>query len=818
MLHGIKKRVGIVVAAIAALGPVANSREISAAEPKPAFVAPKQLETVAAPAAVRVTQLHPIAVVNLGQLAASPLPDWLDGATAIARPMERYPSDARAGAAQIEVLEDGPVVIAACHLYDGSVSGRWNTQKFCDQGWVPFAPAKLFNTANRRLDPHTLYLRYCKAGEKFTVQSRLQHPPLVIVPGEGCAPSIADLEAALAYPELLQRESVRGKAVALLEAKQFDELETWAGGFVKDDGHFPSGRYKITEVYQPFSYPMSSETEEKFLRRHDLLEEWLRRKPDSAAARLVLANHCIRFSVFLRFNKKVRDGSARADEMHRRALEVCYEVEQSGPPVPDLFTTLMTLAGEQGWDEELAMSYADKALEAGRWCPDVIIRVHSYLMSRYGSWETVDAGREKIRKFVDDASRKLAPRYGDALYAAVFIEGYRQNPAAPLLGRHAEWPRMKSSFEELERCFPNSRRNQLLFCRFAAAGGDRETTRRLFEQLGEIDVDEEEIWSDAGELAADRAWAAADFTSGEQSALIELAGTDFAAAVWLESEDKVAIGDSDSRVLKCAAAGGRPEFYITPIVQAIRVLALGPEDRALLVGGWFRNLSIVDLQKRRSWKLNFDHEDVTALGFSHDGRRAVAGGSDGGLSIYDVIFRVFPPSAVPPSHDFPKLHGKPIKLATFTRDDSAILSLAGDGTVVVADAESGQARQIWKSTTTNVAAAALSPQADEIVIVGTDNRLSVWGFEGKMLREVRMTGARSACVAVSPDGRWIAVGVNASPTAAESIRLYDAKTLEPAKTFTGHKGQVVSIAFSKDGAKLLTASRDRSARVWDVPE
>ena len=37
-----------------------------------------------------------------------------------------------------------------------------------------------------------------------------------------------------------------------------------------------------------------------------------------------------------------------------------------------------------------------------------------------------------------------------------------------------------------------------------------------------------------------------------------------------------------------------------------------------------------------------------------------------------------------------------------------------------------------------------------------------------------------------------------------------------ARTLTGHTGAVNSVAFSPDGARLSTASEDKSARVWNT--
>src|SRR5688572_6948511 len=53
-------------------------------------------------------------------------------------------------------------------------------------------------------------------------------------------------------------------------------------------------------------------------------------------------------------------------------------------------------------------------------------------------------------------------------------------------------------------------------------------------------------------------------------------------------------------------------------------------------------------------------------------------------------------------------------------------------------------------------------------------------------------------------------------SADKTARLWNAGTGELIQTFGGHKGEVTSVEFSRDEQKVLTASGDGSAIVWDV--
>jgi sugar lactone lactonase YvrE len=66
-------------------------------------------------------------------------------------------------------------------------------------------------------------------------------------------------------------------------------------------------------------------------------------------------------------------------------------------------------------------------------------------------------------------------------------------------------------------------------------------------------------------------------------------------------------------------------------------------------------------------------------------------------------------------------------------------------------------------------------------------------------------------VAFSPDGARILTG-----SADGTARLWDAATGKELARLEGHTSVVSSVAFSPDGARILTSSNDKTARLWDA--
>jgi WD40 repeat protein len=67
----------------------------------------------------------------------------------------------------------------------------------------------------------------------------------------------------------------------------------------------------------------------------------------------------------------------------------------------------------------------------------------------------------------------------------------------------------------------------------------------------------------------------------------------------------------------------------------------------------------------------------------------------------------------------------------------------------------------------------------------------------------------------SPDGRFILSDGQSQTRASNGAHLFD-RAGQARRSFTGHDSCLTSVAFSPDGARIVTASGDDTARVWDA--
>ena len=117
---------------------------------------------------------------------------------------------------------------------------------------------------------------------------------------------------------------------------------------------------------------------------------------------------------------------------------------------------------------------------------------------------------------------------------------------------------------------------------------------------------------------------------------------------------------------------------------------------------------------------------------------------------------------------------------------------------------------------------ALSPDGTRIITYtlgssvesnsGAENvRLATWNAQtGKYLSETRFKSDSMGSLKLSADGSLLAIAKD------HEIWLWDTGNWQVIKTLTGHSDLIQDLAFTPDGKKILSASRDGTVRVWSL--
>jgi WD40 repeat protein len=251
-------------------------------------------------------------------------------------------------------------------------------------------------------------------------------------------------------------------------------------------------------------------------------------------------------------------------------------------------------------------------------------------------------------------------------------------------------------------------------------------------------------------------------------------------------------------------------------------VAFAPDSRTLATGGRDSMVKIWDvatgqlvqsLPGRPSAHLNYFHDGVGALAFSHDGTRLAAGFGRPGLLDpgYDQIVKVWDVASWREMHTLTGL-GNTVPMLAFAPDDRTLAAACHDRTV-----------RRWSTATWRELPALRGPGPWQSVAYSHDGRtlaaavdtfglIRLWNAaDGRVIRDLQGHASGVAGLSFAPDGRTLA-----SASKDRTVKLWHLATGRELRTLRGHEGWVFGLAFAPDGLSLATAGFSDGVRIWEA--
>ena len=209
---------------------------------------------------------------------------------------------------------------------------------------------------------------------------------------------------------------------------------------------------------------------------------------------------------------------------------------------------------------------------------------------------------------------------------------------------------------------------------------------------------------------------------------------------------------------------------------------------------------------------SFDHQgEVNDAAFSPDGARILTASKDKTAKLWEAAS-----GKLIASFD----HQGEVNDAAFSPDGTRILTASADKTAKLWDSASGKLIASFDHQD-SVKNAAFSPDGTRILTASADHTAKLWDAvplsrwiassmtSGKLMASFDHQDAVNHA-AFSPDGTRILTA-----SADHSAKLWDAASGKLIVSFN-HQDEVLQAAFSADGARILTAGNDKTAKLWDA--
>jgi len=278
-----------------------------------------------------------------------------------------------------------------------------------------------------------------------------------------------------------------------------------------------------------------------------------------------------------------------------------------------------------------------------------------------------------------------------------------------------------------------------------------------------------------------------------------------------EAEEIVNTGTGDPLLLQPSSL--RPDFNPHPTLikdlgeypTLVNVLSITPHGKRAVSGGHDGTLRLWELETGECLNILRRHTDtVSSVCMTADGKKAVSGS-------YDRTIRVWDPDSGECLKTIQCHQGKVVNVRVSPDGKSAIV-VCEDGNLLMWELETGDRFSILGAHANVVTDVDITADRRKAVSASTDNTLQIWDLErGKRTRILEGHIDRVTSVTVTPDGKRAVSG-----SRDKTLRFWDLESGECLSILKGHADWVNSVRVTPDGKRAISASSDDTLRVWNL--
>lgn len=160
-------------------------------------------------------------------------------------------------------------------------------------------------------------------------------------------------------------------------------------------------------------------------------------------------------------------------------------------------------------------------------------------------------------------------------------------------------------------------------------------------------------------------------------------------------------------------------------------------------------------------------------------------------------------------------HGHSVYSVDISPNGELLASGGENNSVILWNVSDGSKRKVFTGPSESVMSVVFSPDGKLLASASLDGFIRLYDVKTEKSLKSFSHGGWVKALAFSPDGNTLASG---GEDHDGTVKWWDVSVLNssPIKTFPGHNKTVESVIFSTDKRMFATASRDRTAKLWDI--
>lgn len=198
---------------------------------------------------------------------------------------------------------------------------------------------------------------------------------------------------------------------------------------------------------------------------------------------------------------------------------------------------------------------------------------------------------------------------------------------------------------------------------------------------------------------------------------------------------------------------------------------------------------------------------VRMAAFAPDGRHVVTASADGTARVWDTEAGI--------QISCLSGHSAHVYTGMFSSDGKRIVTASGDGTARIWNAVSGQEIARLEGHLGEVTWAEFSLDNSRVVTTCQDATARIWSVEGKPALQSLIIHEDETIASLSNDGTRM-VTASKGQIVDRIVRVWDVATGKELGQFQTEIGNFTVVKFSPDGARILTATMEKTASIWDA--